>query len=161
MKWSALRYALTSFIISVLFISVYASELPTAKNFYQDANALGEHRILVVMISQRGCSYCALIHNDFLAPMHRGSFYQKKAVFRELEIDSSTVILDFDNQKITPKNFARKYHSTLTPTLLFLDKNGTALVPNMVGINTPEFYGYYLDQSIDKAISRLPSPHQQ
>lgn len=160
MRSAALLYALIGFIVSGLFISAHASELPAAKNFFQDAQELTDNRILVVMISQRGCSYCELIHNDFLAPMHQGGFYQEKTVFRELKIDSNTAIIDFDGQQITPKLFASRYHSTLTPTLLFLDNTGNALVPNMVGINTPEFYGYYLDLSIDKAITQLPRYHQ-
>ncbi len=148
-------YALIAFILSALLSSAYASSLPAGKNFNLDADTLGESRIFVVMISQRDCRYCQLIHDDFLVPMHRGGLYQKKALFRELKIDSDTAIVDFDGEQITPKHFAKKYQSTLTPTLLFLDSKGRALVSNMVGVNTPEFYGYYLDQSIDEAITRL------
>lgn len=155
MKLGTPLYMLTCFVLSILLNSAHAGSLPEGKNFNHDAGILGEGRILVVMISQRGCSYCQLIHDDFLAPMHRGGLYEKKALFRELKIDSNTVILDFDAQPITPKQFANKYQSTLTPTLLFLDSKGNALVANMVGISTPEFYGYYLDQSIDEAIIRL------
>lgn len=147
--------ALSGFFLSTILSIAHASSLPGGNNFQLDGEILGDNRILVIMISQRDCSYCQLIHDDFLAPMHRGGLYQKKALIRELKIDSDSVILDFNGQQVTPKQFAKSYQATFTPTLLFLDGKGQALVPNMVGVNTPEFYGYYLDQSIDEAITRL------
>ncbi|SFG11492.1 thioredoxin family protein [Neptunomonas qingdaonensis] len=158
MKLRALLFVLTSLFLSILLNSTHASSLPAGNNFNLDAELLGESRILVVMISQSDCSYCQLVHDDFLAPMHSGGRYQQKALFRELKIDTNSALLDFDGQQITPKQFAKKYQSTFTPTLLFLDNKGNPLVANMVGINTPEFYGYYLDQSIDEAITRLQHP---
>lgn len=158
MKARPLSLVLSGFFLNILLNIAQASSLPAGINFKLDGEQLGDNRILLVMISQRDCSYCQLIHDDFLAPMHRGGKYQKRALFRELKIDSDNAILDFNGQTITPKQFAQSYHSTFTPTLLFLDNKGQALVANMIGVNTPEFYGYYLDQSIDEAISRL-KPH--
>lgn len=155
MKMLPLRQAFSGLFLSLLLSVAQASSLPAGINFKFDGEQLGDNRILLVMISQRDCSYCQLIHDDFLAPMHRGGKYQKKVLFRELKIDSDTAILDFSGQKITPKQFAKRYQSTFTPTLLFLDNKGQALVANMIGVNTPEFYGYYLEQSIDEAISHL------
>lgn len=155
MKARPLSLVLSGFFLNILLSIAQASSLPAGINFKLDGEQLGDNRILLVMISQRDCSYCQLIHDDFLVPMHRGGKYQKKALFRELKIDSDNAILDFNGQKITPKQFAQRYHSRFTPTLLFLDNKGQALVANMIGVNTPEFYGYYLDQSIDEAISRL------
>lgn len=155
MKMRPLGLSIIGLFLSILHSVAQASSLPTAVNFQLDGEKLGDNRILLVMISQRDCSYCQLIHDDFLVPMHRGGKYQNKALFRELKIDSDSAIVDFDGQKIMPKQFAKRYQSTFTPTLLFLDKKGQALVTNMVGVNTPEFYGYYLDQSIDAATIRL------
>lgn len=39
--------------------------------------------------------------------------------------------------------------------MLFLDPQGRELTDRMVGINTLEFYGGYLDQNIDTALSRV------
>ncbi|WP_372742189.1 thioredoxin family protein [Neptunomonas sp.] len=158
MKLRVLSFVLSSLFLSILLNSAHAGSLPVGNNFNLDAELLGESRILVVMISQSDCSYCQLVHDDFLAPMHSGGRYQQKALFRELKIDTNTAILDFDGQQITPKQFAKKYQSTFTPTLLFLDSKGNPLAAKMVGINTPEFYGYYLDQSIDEAVTRLQHP---
>lgn len=155
MKLRPLLFALSGLFLSIMLSIAHASSLPAGINFQLDGKILGDNRILVVMISQRDCSYCQLIHDDFLAPMHRGGLYQHKALIRELKIDSNSLILDFNGQQVTPKQFAKVYQATFTPTLLFLDGKGRALVPNMVGVNTPEFYGYYLDQSIDEAITHL------
>ncbi|WP_293267574.1 thioredoxin fold domain-containing protein [Neptunomonas sp.] len=143
-------------LVSCAALSVtQAGELPAANNFLEDAKTQGKYQVSIVMISQRDCSYCELIHNDFLDPMYKGGHYAKKVLFREVMIDSNRVITDANGQDISPKRFARRYSANLTPTLLFLDRKGKTLVPNMVGVNTPEFYGYYLDQSIDKAIKVL------
>jgi thioredoxin-related protein len=133
----------------------HASDLPVTTSLLQDAEALGNDRVLVVMLSQQDCSYCQLIRHDFLEPMHRGGFYQKKALFRELKTDSNELVTDFDGTQISPASFARRYKATLIPTLIFLNHTGKVMVPNSVGISTPEFYGYYLDQSIDDAITQL------
>jgi thioredoxin-related protein len=143
--------------VSMVMTTAQAQGLPAANNFFEDAKTQGDARVSVVMISQRGCSYCELIHDDFLNPMHKGGQYKDRALFRELKIDSNSTLIDFDGQEITPKGFANRYKASLTPTLLFLSHKGEPLAPNMVGVNTPEFYGYYLDQSIDKAIRLLNS----
>ncbi|BBB29206.1 thioredoxin family protein [Neptunomonas japonica] len=155
MKVQALFHSIIALIFSAVMTAAYAQGLPSANNFFEDAKQQGDNRVSIVMVSQRDCSYCELIHNDFLDPMYQGGRYKDKALFRELKIDSSGVITDFNGEEITIKRFAKRYHASLTPTLLFLDRKGQALVPNMVGVNTPEFYGYYLDQSIDKAIYLL------
>ena len=42
-------------------------------------------------------------------------------------------------------------------TVLFLDDRGRELTKPMIGINTVEFYGYYLDAAIDTARQHLPA----
>lgn len=155
MTLRTLFHNITALLLSTVISAAHAQGLPAASNFFEDAKKQSDSRMSIVMVSQRGCSYCDLIHNDFLDPMHQGGRYKDRALFRELKIDSNSAIIDFNGQEITPKRFAKRYKASLTPTLLFLDQKGHALVPNMVGVNTPEFYGYYLDQSIDKAISIL------
>ena len=155
-----LFHSVIALFISAVITTAHAQGLPEANNFFEDAKTQGDNRVSVVMISQRGCSYCELIHDDFLNPMHQGGQYKDRVLFRELKIDSNSALIDFDGQKITPKRFANRYKASLTPTLLFLDHQGQTLAPNMVGVNTPEFYGYYLDQSIDKAMRLLKSPER-
>ena len=46
----------------------------------------------------------------------------------------------------------------MTPTLLFLDPDGTEIVPRIVGVNTVEMFGFYLDRAIDAARERLVAP---
>ena len=58
-----------------------------------------------------------------------------------------------------PDELARRYGARLTPTVLFLDGRGRELTKPMIGINTVEFYGYYLDAAIDTARQHLPARH--
>ncbi len=133
--------------------SSWAETLPHAMNFQDDGKALNERQIILVLVSQNGCSYCEQITEQFLNPMYSGGLYQQKVLFRELNMDQSDSITDFDGLAISPRQFARRYQASLTPTLLFLGPSGQRLVSNLIGINTIEFYGYYLDQAIDQAIA--------
>ena len=128
-------------------------QLPQAKNFQMDGKALEQKQILLVLVSQNGCSYCEQGMELFLSPMHAGGLYHAKALFRELNMDASGDILDFQGQPLTTRQFARRYQAYVTPTILFLDQHGQSLADPIIGINTLEFYGYYLDQAIDQAIS--------
>ena len=46
----------------------------------------------------------------------------------------------------------------VTPTILFVDHTGRQLAERMVGINTIEMYGGYLDQCIDTALMHIRQP---
>ncbi|MBT8440534.1 MAG: hypothetical protein KJO91_12450, partial [Gammaproteobacteria bacterium] len=58
---------------------------------------------------------------------------------------------------ISPRDVAVRYNSTFSPTLLFLDANGRQVRKRMVGVNTIEMYGYYVDESIDAARKTIRS----
>ena len=40
-------------------------------------------------------------------------------------------------------------------TLLFLNDKGEEVAERILGYNTPEFYGAYLDKAIDKAVDAV------
>lgn len=135
----------------VLSSTCYGQGLPVAKDLQQDATALTSTQVLLVMVSQHGCSYCTLIKEDFLRPMLRNPKAQQAVMIRELKIDQTRPIIDFDGSQRSAAQVASRYSATLTPTILLLDDKGTLLAPKLVGISTPEFYGYYLDTAIESA----------
>ena len=132
--------------------SLFAQDtLAQARNFQQDATTLRPSQVLVVMVSQHGCSYCTLIREEFLLPMQRRQDAPNTVMIRELKIDQTQPVTDFDGVPRTAKTLAARYSANLTPTVLILDEKGTLLVPKLVGISTPDFYGYYLDTAIENA----------
>ncbi|MEJ2655267.1 MAG: hypothetical protein P8Z69_08205, partial [Acidihalobacter sp.] len=56
---------------------------------------------------------------------------------------------------IEPRDFARRYHVSFTPTVLLLDAKGRLLAKPLVGLTTEDFYGAFLDEAIDEAVARM------
>ncbi len=87
--------------------------------------------------------------------MIRSGSYEETTLFREIEINAGDSLKDFSGEEITSNSFARRYNAWATPTLLFLDSTGNELAEKMVGVNTLELYGYYVDKSLRNALKKL------
>ncbi|MEE9444403.1 MAG: thioredoxin fold domain-containing protein [Cocleimonas sp.] len=105
---------------------------------------------LVLMLHAEHCPYCALMESDILSPMVKSKEYDKKVLIRKLQIDEARDIIDFAGETVEPSDLSDQYQAPLTPTLVFLDYKGNEKVKQMVGINTVELFGAYLDIEIDK-----------
>lgn len=152
-------------LFSAVWASAYGDEdapaippvsIPEATNFSVDGRqAAAEDRMIMLLISQVHCPYCMLIKEEIIHPMIRGKDYADRLLIRELFIDMEGIINDFDGKPVDAAAFAHQHGARLTPTLLFLDAKGNELTERMIGINTPEMYFYYVDQSIRKALSAM------
>ena len=130
-------------------------EVPQAFDFQQDAAQARLAGVpLLVIVASDSCSYCEILKREIIRPMIISRAYENKILIRELMLESAAVV-DFDGSLITVDDFARRYKARLTPTVLLLGPDGTELVPRTVGISNIEFYGYYLDQSIEQALAVL------
>lgn len=110
---------------------------------------------ILLVVSQHHCPFCKLLREEILEPMLLSGDYASRVIVRELFLDGDQALRDFDGKEIGPDDLAERYGAFLTPTLLFLDHRGRELTERMLGINTVDFYGYYLDASIKAARSRL------
>lgn len=130
--------------------------LPELINLQQDAQIAG-NRFALILVSQPNCQYCELITREILMPMQLSGKYDKKLLFRKLNIfDDSNTIIDFNGNRVDATVFANRYNSAFTPTLLFVDPNdGKVLTDKMVGINTIDLYGFYVDRAVNKARKAL------
>ena len=113
--------------------------------------------MLLVIVSRTDCGYCQVLKREFIRPMLISGNYTDKVLIRELLLDKDTSITDFDGTRTTASMIAQRYDEWLTPTVLFLSPSGDELTPRRRGINTVEYYGYYLDKAIDQARSALPT----
>ena len=128
--------------------------IPTAVDLNQDAEeAARRHLPILVMFSAESCAYCRLVEDDFLKPMIYSGDYSNKVIIRRVTIDSNADMRDFHGKHMTTDAFASQQKVSLTPTLKLYDADGHELVPNIVGINTVDFYGGYLDDAINKSLS--------
>ncbi|WP_432473918.1 thioredoxin family protein [Amphritea sp. HPY] len=147
-------------LLSAVFLffsaTAFAQPLPVLSNLQQDQQLAGNERFLLVLVSQPGCSYCELIEEEILKPMQISGHYDAKLLFRNLIIHDDRSMTDLTGIRLDTSEFARRYGTSLTPTLLFLDpQNSTELVQKMVGISTVEMYGYYVDKAVAQASDKL------
>ena len=131
-------------------------DLVEARDMSADAKlARKEGMPILLLVSQLTCPYCEQIKREILHPMVVAGDYRGELLIRELYMDTHGRIRDFRGQYVDNGQFARGYGVYLTPTLLFLGPDGQELTERMIGINTPEFYFYYVDQAIQSAIAAL------
>lgn len=133
-----------------------APRVEQSRDISADARLAETHKLPILLaFTTDYCDYCVQLEEDFLKPMLISGHYLDKILIRKLVVGSSYRLIDFDGTATNTDQFASRYRVRLYPTLLFLDSQGNELAERMVGINTPEFYGGYLDQNIDTALSRV------
>lgn len=149
-------------LLLLVFFAVPAFAQQTGKVIPEatDLKVLGElarqkQLPIMLMVSQEDCPYCVLLKSDILNPMMISGDYVDRVIMAELRIDHGGSITDFDGKSISPRDVAARYNSTFSPTLLFLDANGRQVRKRMIGVNTIEMYGYYVDESIDAALKAI------
>lgn len=105
---------------------------------------------LLLMFHAEHCHYCDLMDAEILSPMVKSGDYDNKVLIRKLQFDEARDIKDFSGKVMEPSDFGAYYNVMLTPTLIFLDSQGNEKAKKMVGINTVEYFGAYLDEEIEK-----------
>jgi len=148
-------------------VNAYASDdeivsaLMEESNFQQLSKTMKEKSLgLVIMLHAEHCPYCKLMEDEILSPMVKSGEYDEKVLIRKLQIDEARDIINFAGDTVEPSYFSDKYNASVTPTLVFLDYQGNERVTQMVGINTVEMFGGYLDIEIDKLTKELLAKKQ-
>ena len=145
------------------FGAVVAAEKTISKSFevqitedlYKDALLAKKKRVpLVVLFSQEGCFYCTFVRENFLKPMLISGDYEKKAVIRELKVDSFEDIRNFDGKMIAAGDLSTFYRAFVTPTVIVLDSNGKAHY-RMIGMANEHYYSSELDAAIDETYGNI------
>ncbi|VVD61542.1 thioredoxin-like protein [Pandoraea horticolens] len=106
---------------------------------------------LIVLVSLRDCVYCGPIRQRELAPLVRSGKYE----VREIGMDSSATVRDFDGSTTTGVAWARAHGVKVSPTVLFLDTRGRPVADPLIGAGLPDFYGAYLDDAIARGRARM------
>jgi len=113
-----------------------------------------EDKIIMLEVSASYCNYCELLEEEFIKPMLRSGDYNH-VLIRKIEMDSSDVIKDFSGKLTTPDEFTHRLKIKLTPTLLFFDGRGHEVSPRILGINSLDLYGWYLDEAIKSGLQKI------
>ncbi len=155
-----MKFLISSLLLFFSFSSysseVIESALIEENNFQQLSKEMKEKNLgLVLMLHAEHCPYCILMENEILSPMVKSGEYDKKILIRKLQIDEARDVIDFSGKTVEPSDISGRYNAFLTPTLVFLDHQGNERIKQMVGINTVEMFGAYLDIEIDKLTQEL------
>ena len=126
--------------------------LVQASNLQADGQQADKRHVpILLMFAQHGCSWCHYVEEDQLKPMLRNADYRAHVIIRQIMTDDLNNITDFDGSATDANTLAARYNATLTPTVVFVDATGKQLVPSIVGVSNPDFYGGDLDNGLARS----------
>ena len=84
------------------------------------ASAREEGKRLVMIFEQRGCIYCAKMHEDLLSDPEVSDFIKANYKVVQYNMFGDEEVTDLDGEVLTEKTAARKWGYVFTPTMVFL-----------------------------------------
>lgn len=109
-----------------------------------EANAEGKR--VVLMIEQRGCIYCAKLHEKILPDPEIDAVIRESFFPIQINMYGDLEITDFDGTVLSEKDMVRHWNTIFTPTLIFLPEqadpektaveNAVAVMPGAFERNT-------------------------
>ena len=97
------------------------------------------------------CGFCKRLEAEYLQPMITSGKYDSRILIRSFNMGDEASVIDFNGDKIDVDEFAARHKVSLTPTLVFLNAQGEEIAERLLGYNSPDFYGAYLENAIDAA----------
>lgn len=128
-----------------------ARTLPASTNLPQELQqALAKREPLVVMVSLHGCSFCEVVRNNYLGPMHEREGLQVV----QIDMLEQRATVDLTGQATTHGALVRAWGVKVAPTVLFFGKGGAEVAPRLAGGDN-DFYSGLLDRRLETARKAL------
>jgi thioredoxin-related protein len=143
------RELLAASLLGTLLAPARAAEvlLPTPDSLAAALeSAMQRHRALVLMVSLPGCPWCKLVRQSYLTPLRA----EGQPVI-ELSNQDESRITDFDGAATTPARVVTRLRVQVTPTVLFVGREGKEVAQRLLGVSSVDFYGAYLQERVDAA----------
>jgi len=151
-----LKYLFAALSLLLSGCSEARDALPVAVNLQADAQrARAQCLPIVLFFHSTTCPYCREVEDLYLARLQRENQTKPQFLLRTVEIGQTQPLVIFDGTKTNPRAFAKQQGVTLVPHLRFLGPDGEALAPDLVGLTPRDFYGAYLEGSINDAGEKL------
>lgn len=130
-------------------------ELPPAKDLAADAAASDKGRLPILLFFDReDCPFCERALREYLVPYSREE-WKDRAIFRQVAIDRTLPVRDFDGTVTTHKAIAERYGVIFSPTVLVIDGRGEKLAEPIIGLTTIDFYGAYVQNALAAGTRKL------
>lgn len=124
--------------------------LPLASDLHRAAQG---NRVLLVLFSLPGCHYCDDVRSQHLVPMHRHAALRERLAIVEVDISSDALLHDASGNPVTHRRFAASHGVSIAPTVMALGAGGAPLGNPLIGAGIPDFYGYYLQELLERALA--------
>lgn len=117
------------------------------------SQAKKENKIIMLEMSATYCGYCKELEREIINPMLISGDYEH-VIIRKLVIDGYHSIDMPNNQTTSPSKFARDKNVFVTPTLLFLNHNNEEVAERILGVNSIDYFGAYVDDALKLGIQQ-------
>lgn len=119
----------------------------TFKDLREDlAEAEAEGKRLALIIEQRGCIYCAKMHEDVFPDPAIDALLNDKFFVLQINMFGDVEVTDFDGETLAEKDIVRKWNALFTPTIMFFPSDvpegqtaaqaAVATIPGAFGAST-------------------------
>lgn len=88
--------------------------------------AKGEGKRLAIVFEQRGCIYCAQMHENILSDPGVADYIKAHYKVVQYNMFGDEEVTDLDGESLTEKTAARKWGLVFTPTIVFLPEEAPA-----------------------------------
>jgi thioredoxin-related protein len=140
------------FLVTLPALPAFAAqrELPTSNSLQNDiAIAVKKSKPLVVLVSLDHCPFCKIARENYLIPL----IAEQSIPVVQVNTGHATAIVDAHGHRTTHSELIKTWQIKVTPTVLFLGKNGQEIAPRLEGGSSSDFYGAYLDERVRTAHS--------
>jgi len=114
-------------------------------------------KVIMLEMSATYCGYCKTLEEEIIKPMLRSGDYNDNVLIRQVNIDIHGLMDDLGGDKTSPDQLARRYDIFITPTLLFLDGQGEEVSERILGVNSLDYYGAYVDEALEQGYHKIQS----
>jgi hypothetical protein len=154
LTWSAWAAWSRAVGVALLLIGAPAahtapSALPPARDLAADGRAALKQGVpVIVLVSLGGCPQCEVVRRSHLLPLLAARAEGAPPLVRQVELGGGAALIDFNGEKITHAEFARRHQVKIAPVVFFFDGNGKPAAEPLLGAMIPDFYGAYFDEAL-------------
>lgn len=110
--------------------------------------------LYVVLFSLPDCPYCVAVRDAYLPALMDDPRFRGRVRIREVSIGSPRLLKDFNGDRISHADIARRYKVKFAPTVLFLDGTGQPRAEALLGGDSVGLYGGYLENRVMQGLAQ-------